>query len=373
MVETITPVVYGGRARWMGALVLHALGAMIAAGMFGATLGAIGRMLGAPWGRAGLLGVTLVAGLYALGELTPLRVPFPQLRRQVPDWWRTFFGRPIAATLYGAGLGVGFLTYLANGTLAAVSVAAIASGRPWVGALIVAPFGFVLGVSASVAFGVGTPDQGRALVDRLASSSPERRRVANGAVLVALAVTAAAVSSRAATGRWWSFAAAGIALVFAWSAIAKVARPRRWRRALETYRLGAIEPLASWFVPAAEALVALLVIAGRAREAAALAIILIIVFSAAIARSARARGRWVACGCIVGDDSVDVRWALLRNAGLAAAACLVVANTTDVPFSWPIPLRGAEVAPFLLAAGSMLGATILGWRVAVWLMRGRPA
>jgi len=61
MVETITPVVHGGRARWMGALLLHALGATAAAAVFGAALGGIGRMLGAPWGRAGLLAAAVAA------------------------------------------------------------------------------------------------------------------------------------------------------------------------------------------------------------------------------------------------------------------------------------------------------------------------
>jgi len=54
------------------------------------------------------------------GELTPVSVPVAQLRRQVPEWWRTFFGRRVASVLYGAGLGVGFLTYLSHGTLVVV-------------------------------------------------------------------------------------------------------------------------------------------------------------------------------------------------------------------------------------------------------------
>src|SRR6266576_2375312 len=108
MVETIAPVVHGGRARWLGSLALHTLGAAVTASLFGSALGSIGRILGAPWRRPGLLALTLVAVVYAVGELTPLQMPVPQLRRQVPDWWRTFFGRPASAMLYGAGLGVGF-------------------------------------------------------------------------------------------------------------------------------------------------------------------------------------------------------------------------------------------------------------------------
>ena len=55
MVETITPVVYGGRGRWVGALAVHVLGATLTAALFGAALGATGAALGAPYGRAGLL------------------------------------------------------------------------------------------------------------------------------------------------------------------------------------------------------------------------------------------------------------------------------------------------------------------------------
>src|SRR5712691_8356440 len=139
MVETITPVVHGRRARWLGALALHAFGAATTAAAFGASLGWIGAVLAGPWRRPGLLAVAAVATLYALGELTPLHVPVPQLRRQVPDWWRTFFGRHVASALYGAALGVGFLTYLAHGTLVVVAFVAVASGRPEIGALLVAP------------------------------------------------------------------------------------------------------------------------------------------------------------------------------------------------------------------------------------------
>ena len=53
MVETISPVVHGGRARWLGTLALHTIGATGTAALFGATLGWIGQALGAPWQRPG--------------------------------------------------------------------------------------------------------------------------------------------------------------------------------------------------------------------------------------------------------------------------------------------------------------------------------
>ena len=51
MVETISPVGYGGRARWGVALALHVVGATVTAAAFGAALGLIGAALRAPWGE----------------------------------------------------------------------------------------------------------------------------------------------------------------------------------------------------------------------------------------------------------------------------------------------------------------------------------
>src|ERR1044072_7545809 len=110
MVETITPVVHGGsRGRWGTVFALHVLGATIAAATFGALLGGAGSLLGAPWGAAGIVAVSALAGLYLARELLGVRVPVPQLKRQVPEWWRTFFGPSASSFLYGLGLGVGFL------------------------------------------------------------------------------------------------------------------------------------------------------------------------------------------------------------------------------------------------------------------------
>src|SRR5881392_1261907 len=128
MVETINPVVYGGaagsRSRYRTALALHILGATAAAASFGAALGGLGSLLGAPWGAAGVLAVAAAAGLYMLREAFRVPVPVLEVRRQVPDWWRTFFSRNVTAFLYGAGVGIGFFTYLGHGTLLVVSIAA---------------------------------------------------------------------------------------------------------------------------------------------------------------------------------------------------------------------------------------------------------
>ena len=187
MVETITPVVHGGRrSRWAIVLALHVAGAALAAGAFGAALGAIGSALGAPWGAAGLVAIAALGALYLGREAFGLPIPVPQLRRQVPDWWRTFFPFAPAAFLYGMGLGVGFFTFLAHGTLVVVSAVALASGRPALGAALLAPFGLARGLSAVVAMRSRTTEDGAALVGRLADAAS--RPVWRVAHVVVLAV-----------------------------------------------------------------------------------------------------------------------------------------------------------------------------------------
>jgi Methylamine utilisation protein MauE len=375
MVETISPVVHGGRARWLGTLVLHALGATGTAALFGAALGWLGGGLGAPWQRPGLLVLATVSVVYALGVLTPLRVPVPQLRRQVPDWWRTFFGRSSAAVLYGAGLGIGFLTYLSSGTLVVVAFAAVVSGSPASGAIVVAPFGLVRGLSAIVSWRSITQELSRALVDRLVSASGTARQIANGVALVLTAFAAVAASARVPAGTWWTIAAAALAAVFAWAVVSKAAGWRRWHRALDAYSLSpALERTAARAVPVAEAFVPALVVAGLPRIAALWSAVLLAVFSLALIRARRRVGGRVPCGCLGGRDAVDVNAALGRNLALVLTAVVVCARASDAPvISSPSVPVAADILPLTLALGTLAASTLLAWRASVWLARGRAA
>ncbi len=375
MVETISPVVHGGRARWLGTLVLHTLGATGTAALFGAALGWLGGGLGAPWQRPGLLALATASAVYALGVLTPLRVPVPQLRRQVPDWWRTFFGRSFAAVLYGAGLGIGFLTYLSSGTLVVVAFAAAASGSPAIGAIVVAPFGLLRGLSAIVSWRSITQELSRALVDRLVAASGAARRIANGVVLVLTALAAVTASARVPAGTWWTIAAAALAAVFAWAVVSKVTGWRRWRRALGAYSLSpALERTAARAVPAAEAFVPALVVAGLPRIAALWSAILLTVFTLALIRARRRMGGRVPCGCLGGRDAVHVNAALGRNLALILTAVVVCARASDAPvISSPSVPGAADMLPLTLALGTLTASTLLAWRASVWLARGRAA
>jgi hypothetical protein len=190
MVETIAPVVHGGRRKsYWGSVLLHSIAATAAAAGVGALLGAVGMGLRAPWGVASFAALASVAALYALRESLRLPIPVPDRHRQVPEWWRTFYSPPVAATLYGLGLGIGFLTYLSFGTYVAVAAAALFFGDPLLGAALCAPFGLARGLSV-VAWSLGTSSPNDSLVRIENLSNTIAPRVVNALALGAIAIAA---------------------------------------------------------------------------------------------------------------------------------------------------------------------------------------
>ncbi|MDQ3982924.1 MAG: hypothetical protein M3271_09635 [Actinomycetota bacterium] len=190
MAETITPVVHGGKRRpYLVAASLHVAGATLSAAALGAALGLVGLAVGAPWRTWTAAVVAVVAAAYLLREAFGVPVPLPDRKRQVPEWWRTFFSPAVAAFLYGAGLGVGFLTYLSFGTFAAVTAGALVSGRPLTGLLLCAPFGFGRGLAMLVATWSAGADRIDRLDDLADSAGP---RGANALALAAVVAAAAA-------------------------------------------------------------------------------------------------------------------------------------------------------------------------------------
>jgi hypothetical protein len=384
MVETISPVGYGDRRRrWLGAVALHALGASVAAAAFGATLGWMGSRLGSSWGPVGVGLVGIAAAAYAAREAFGVPVPVPAAGRQVPDWWRSFFSWQVAATLYGAGLGIGFLTFLANGGLVVVAAAALLAGRPATGALLLGAFGLARGLSPLIAWPVRSIEAGTTLVDRLAASDPRSWRWLNAGALALVAVTsvaelprvvAAAPEGTIRTG--FTVVAAGIlAGAFAWAAAGKLADRRRWRRALNGYAVPAhLRAAAELGLPLAELGVPLLLLLGLPQLAAGLALVLLAVFSVAILRTrARRGGRAMPCGCFGGTAARDFRLLLARNAVLAAAAAASIAAPASPLLRWPGPPGQGEVLPLVLAATGLAVASFTSWRTVTWLGRGRRA
>jgi len=363
MVETITPVVHGGsRSRWGISLALHAIGAGVAAAIVGSFLAGAGALLGAPWGVPGAVLVAAAATLYLARELGA-PVPVPQLRQQVPDWWRTFFPPHVAAFLYGLGLGPGFLTYLGHGTFVVVSVAAFASGRPLLGAAVLAPFGLARGLGPVLAFGVRSPSDAAALVERLdRAASRARWRVANAlalsAVLVASVLELRRIDAPSEVG---TLAAATLALTFGAGAVAKLARRAAWGRTLGSYGLrpGATR-LAGFGVPAVELGIAALALAGLGSSAGLLSIFALVAFSGAIVLGRVRSGRRLECGCFAGSGTRDYRVLLVRNLALTGVAVV----------AW----RAGEDGPLVRSLGEPAGAdllpvalVILGLALAVWV------
>ncbi|HEY3264080.1 MAG TPA: MauE/DoxX family redox-associated membrane protein [Actinomycetota bacterium] len=363
MVETITPVVHGGsRERWGISLALHAFGATVAAAIVGSLLAGAGALLGAPWGVPGAWLVVAATALYVARELGA-PVPVPQLRRQVPDWWRTFFPPHVAAFLYGLGLGPGFLTYLGHGTVVVVAVAAFASGRPLLGAAVLAPFGLARGLGPVLAFGVRSPGDAAALVERLdRSASKARWRVANALALSMVLVAAVReIRTIDAPSEAGALAAAVLALTFGAAAVAKLARRAAWRRTLGSYGLrSGASRLVGLGVPAVELGIAATVLVGLASSAGLLSIVALVAFSGAIVVGRVRAGRRLECGCFGGSGTRDYRLLLARNLALAGVAFV----------AW----RAGEDAPLVRALGETAGAdllpvalVVLGLALAVWV------
>jgi hypothetical protein len=363
MVETITPVVHGGSwERWGISLALHAIGAAVAAAIVGSLLAGAGALLGAPWGVPGAVLVVAAAALYVARELgAPVSVP--QLRRQVPDWWRTFFPPHLAAFLYGLGLGPGFLTYLGHGTVVVVAVAAFASGRPLLGAAVLAPFGLARGLGPVLSFGVRSPSDAAALVERLdRSASKARWRVANALALsMVLVATVLEVRTIDAPSEVGALAAAVLALTFGAAAVAKLARGAEWRRTLGSYGLrpGATR-LAGFGVPAVELGIAAAVLVGLASSAGLLSIVALVAFSGGIVLGRVRAGRRLECGCFGGSGTRDYRLLLARNLALAGVAFVALRAGEDAPL---VRSLGETAGPDLLP----VALVVLGLALAVWV------
>jgi hypothetical protein len=80
-----------------------------------------------------------------------------------------------------------------------VWVAAVASGHPLVGAALLAPFGLTRGLGPGLAFGVRSPSDGAAWVDRLGDRGRAPLAPCNGVALVAVLV--ATLTIRTVDGR----------------------------------------------------------------------------------------------------------------------------------------------------------------------------
>jgi hypothetical protein len=183
MVETIVPVVHGTRT-WLISLALFAAGATGTAALLGLLLGAA-----LPSGGPSVVAtVAALALVEAAGEAGVIRVPVPQLRRQVPERWRERYPQPVAALLYGAGLGLGFATYLPVSTLLVVAVAVVALLGAGDGAVVLGAFGAGRALALIAATSrVRSYEQATGRIERMAGMGVGRVRRLNAVALLVLA------------------------------------------------------------------------------------------------------------------------------------------------------------------------------------------
>ena len=192
MVETFTPAVCGSRRRQRLALAGFAVGAVAASALVGAALGAVGALLGTELAFL----VAALALLAAAREAGFVRLPLPQLRRQVPERWRSELPLPVWSVGYGIGLGLGFLTFQPVATFWVACAAAVALGKPLAAGLCFAAYG------AGRALMTAWPRHGQPDPTAAVEGLARRRRLLLfgnvGALLVCAGLLAAAPAAGAA-------------------------------------------------------------------------------------------------------------------------------------------------------------------------------
>ncbi len=149
MVGTIVPIVHGEREahRMILADLAHTAGLVIA-GM------AVGYLLSAGLDAAGLrlaleekgLAMAVLSGTFALGDTRLVRVPMPQLQRQVPAAWRGQYPPRVAALLYGLALGPGLLTHIRTGAYYVLLALVALLQEPVIGSAMLGAYGLWRGL-----------------------------------------------------------------------------------------------------------------------------------------------------------------------------------------------------------------------------------
>jgi hypothetical protein len=132
--------------------------------------------------------------LAAAREAGIVRLPLPQLRRQVPERWRSELPLPVWSVGYGIGLGLGFLTFQPVATFWVACAAAVALGKPLAAGLCFAAYGAGRAVMAA------WPRHGQADPTAAVESLARRRRLLLFGNVVALLVCAGLLAAAPAAG-----------------------------------------------------------------------------------------------------------------------------------------------------------------------------
>ncbi|MGB8222902.1 MAG: MauE/DoxX family redox-associated membrane protein [Polyangiales bacterium] len=155
-----------------------------------------------------------------------------------------------------------------------------------------------------------------------------------------------------------------LALVFATAAWHKALGGARFAGTLRAYRLlpaWMIAPV-TWLLPLAEAAVALGFVYAPAREAAVLAAVLLLgLYTFAIAANLALGRREIDCGCFASSVRVPLSgWLLVRNGVLILAACVLLVPIRARALLWVDALTVVQtllISSVLWAAGRGLATT----------------
>jgi hypothetical protein len=200
MVETIGPTGHTGRRRTaVAASATFVPGAVVGGVITFGALAALGGLVH-DTGRIAYLGAAAIAAVAAIAEARGAPVT-PQIRRQLPEHWRRALPIPVAASLYGLLLGIGFTTFVLSFGVWALAGISFAVGDLNAGLMTGAAFG----VGRAIPIALLAPVSDRAIGIRATELMAERPGLYRGvrvgdalALVVAAAVLTATGTATAA-------------------------------------------------------------------------------------------------------------------------------------------------------------------------------
>jgi hypothetical protein len=166
------------RRHWLLQVVVYSAAGLLASGLVGLGLGAIGYPLASLttnlWGPVGI--ATALALL--VRELGWVRFPLPQAHRQTDDRWAKIFPSVAAAGLWGFDIGLTLSTWMTFSGAWLLIVLAIVSGSPSTGALLLGSYWLGRALSVwivpAVLPGMTAAPQ---VIGRVLASRPSLRRI----------------------------------------------------------------------------------------------------------------------------------------------------------------------------------------------------
>jgi hypothetical protein len=200
MIETIGPVGHtGGRRTTLAACATFLPGALAGGVATFWALAAIGGVVHATGPVAYAFAAAIAIGAAVLeARGAPI---VPQIRRQLPEHWRRTMPMPLASSLYGALLGLGFTTFVLTFGVWALAAISFALGEPQTGLLV----GLAFGVGRALPIVSLAPFAGSSLGARATETMAMRPdlyrafRVGDAVALTAVAGILAGTAAEAAT------------------------------------------------------------------------------------------------------------------------------------------------------------------------------